>query len=284
MLICVGDLIDDVVVRQRSAEFSIGADTDSYVARRRGGSAANVAVTAQRIGMPARLLATAGVDRIGDGLVDEMRLHGVDTRFVQRRGRSATVVALVDRTGERSMLTDRGSAVEVRSPPASALRGARALHIPLYSFAAPPLADTAMAIVQHVDRTSVLVSVDASSASLLDELGRSRVSELLAAIDPHVTLANDDEARRLGSTPGVLVARAGSKAAQIVADGDVTDEIAAVELTDVDDTTGAGDAFAAGFIAGLLTDRHDIAGACRRGHRTAAALLVGRGARRRDTQ
>lgn len=284
MLMCVGDLIDDVVVRQRSAAFSIGSDTGSFVARRRGGSAANVAVAAQRVGVPARLLATAGVDRIGDGLVDEMTLHGVDMRFVQRRGRSATVIALVDRNGERSMLTDRGSAIDVRPPRADALRGVRALHIPLYSFATAPLADTAMAMVQHVDRNSVLVSIDASSASLLDELGRERVGELLAAIDPHVVLANDDEVRRLDSTPGVLVARTESKAARIVAEGQVTADVAAVELTDVEDTTGAGDAFAAGLIAGLLADRRDIAGACRRGHRTAAALLLGRGARRRDTQ
>ncbi|MEM9514660.1 MAG: PfkB family carbohydrate kinase [Actinomycetota bacterium] len=284
MLICIGDLIDDVVVRQRVAAFSVGSDTDSHVVRRRGGSAANVAATAQRIGLPSRLLATAGADRIGEGLVDEMRLSGVDTRFVQRRGRSATVIALVDSIGERSMLTDRGSAVDVRLPPADALRSARAVHIPLYSLATPPLADTAMSIADHVDRESVVLTLDVSSASLLDELGPARVNDLLAAVEPDVVLANDDEAGRLGSTPGVLVARTGSKACHIVSDGHITDEVAALELIAVDDTTGAGDAFAAGVIAGLLDDRHDVVGACRRGHRIAAALLVGRGARRHDRQ
>ncbi|MEO1056541.1 MAG: PfkB family carbohydrate kinase [Actinomycetota bacterium] len=284
MLICVGDLIDDVVVRQEVAAFSVGSDTDSHVVRRRGGSAANVAATAQRIGLPSRLLATAGADRIGEGLVDEMRLSGVDTRYVQRRGRSATVIALVDRSGERSMLTDRGSAVDVRSPPPDALRGVRAVHIPLYSLATPPLADTAMAIVRQVDRQAVILTVDMSSASLLDSLGHERVDSLLGALDPQVVLANSDEATRLTSTPRMLIARAATKAAHVVSNGDTIEEVPAVDLIGVDDTTGAGDAFAAGFIAGLLTDRDDIAGACRRGHRTAAALLVGRGARGHDRQ
>lgn len=278
MLACLGDLVDDVIVRQRAAAFSFAADTESSVARRRGGSAANVVATAQRIGTATRLLATAGVDRVGDGLVDDLQRRGVDMRFVQRRGRTGTVIALVDQTGERSMLTDRGSAADFRPPPPAVLNGTRALHIPLYSLIEPPLASAATALAQVAHQRGMLVTVDASSASLLDEMGRARVTSLLDELDPLVVLANTDEAQRIDAAPNYLVAKAGSGPTTITRNGHSVREVPAIALVGVDDTTGAGDAFAAGMLAGLLATPDDLVGACRRGHRTAAALLVERGA------
>ena len=280
MLVCLGDLVDDVIVHQRAAAFSFAADTESYVSRRRGGSAANVVATAQRIGTPARLLAAAGADRVGDGLVDDLRRRGIDTRFIQRRGRSGAVVLLVDHTGERSMLTDRGTSADFRPPPRTALRGTRALHIPLYSLAEPPLAHTATGLAKSAHERGLLVTVDASSASLLDELGRARVGSLLDQLDPFVVLANADEAQRIDSAPNYLVAKAGSGPTTIIRDGHAVGEVPAIALTGVDDTTGAGDAFAAGMLTGLIETPDELVGACHRGHLTAAALLVGRGAGR----
>jgi sugar/nucleoside kinase (ribokinase family) len=98
-----------------------------------------------------------------------------------------------------------------------------------------------------------------------------------------VILANADEAAALdlaARTPaagGVIVIKDGPRPARLIRDDATSIEIAAVEVGDVRDTTGAGDAFAAGFLTALLTGVDGVA-ACRAGHDCAAALLRARSA------
>ena len=108
--------------------------------RTRGGSAANVAAFASAA-VPARFIGCVG-RRPGRGrAVRELAGHGVDVR-VQRRGRTGTIVVLVDGDGERTMYPDRAAAAELTEVPASWLDGAAFLHVPSYGFAAEPAASS----------------------------------------------------------------------------------------------------------------------------------------------
>ena len=141
MLAAIGDVVDDIVVRLDEA-IRTGTDAGARVTRRRGGSAANVAAVAARLTGAARFLGQVGDDPTADLLLAELRNDGVDTAFVRRHGRSGAIVVLVDAAGERTFLTDPGSARQLDRPDPAWLDGVDVLHVPFYSRVDEPMATT----------------------------------------------------------------------------------------------------------------------------------------------
>jgi sugar/nucleoside kinase (ribokinase family) len=272
MLAALGDLVDDIVVRL-GGPVNEASDTRARIVRRRGGSAANVAEMAARLGHRARLLGQVGSDAIGTVLLDELSQTGVDVGAVRRGGRSGTIIVLVDADAERTMLSDRGACLELSDPQRSWLDGVSTLHVPLYSLTEGILADSAVTLIGWAHELGVRVSIDVSSVAVIEQLGASAVTGMLNVLRPDVVLANGDEGRslRIGApiAGAVTVVKHGADPVEVFADDDrFTVPVQPVER--VSDTTGAGDAFAAGFLtAGLVTVRSAVEAGCR-----AAALLI----------
>jgi sugar/nucleoside kinase (ribokinase family) len=286
MLAVLGDLVEDVVVTRHEA-LHAGSDTAARIVRRRGGSASGVAVVAARLGAPSRFVGQVGDDRVGHALVEELAAAGVDVSPVRFGGVTGTIVVLVDEGGERSMLTDRGASVALDGADEWWLDGVDTLHVPLYSLVDPPLSETATVLVGRAHARGIAVSVDASSESVIAALGRPTVVALLERLRPELLLANEDEARVLevdGPIAGAItVVKRGARSALLHVPGSPMVEIPANSIDQVADSTGAGDAFAAGFLTfGRPGDapqhawRDDPVGACRAGHDAAAALLTRR--------
>jgi sugar/nucleoside kinase (ribokinase family) len=277
IVVTLGDLVDDIVVHL-DGPVQLGSDTSSTIRRRGGGSAANFAGTVARLGHQARFLGQVGDDAIGTVLVDELAAAGVDTTAVQRGGMTGSIVVLVDDAGERHMLTDRGASVLLGHVEAAWLSGASVLHVPLYTFATPPLSRAASELVGIAHTLGVPVSVDLSSSALIDTLGTAAVADLLTTLDPAVVLANDDEARALGghltdlAERTLVVVKAGADAARLLFPGRAPVKVPAITVGHVVDTTGAGDAFAAGFLTSNGW-RDDPVHACLAGHAAAAEHL-----------
>jgi sugar/nucleoside kinase (ribokinase family) len=285
MLATLGDLVDDIVVRL-DGPVRLATDTSARIERRRGGSAANVTATAARLGHRSRFLGQVGNDVVGRGLVAELAAVGVDVGFVRHAGRTGTIIVLVDQDGERTMLTDRRACLELDEPEVAWLHGVDVLHVPLYSLVEPPLSLTAFTLIGWAHERDIAVSVDVSSVALVDELGHEGLRSLLARQRPAVVFANGDEARMLhidGPLEGAMtVVKNGPDPAVVYRTGDAAMAIPAVRVARVADTTGAGDAFAAGFLAhgadrvGIRAWAADPGGACTAAHRAAADLLAGR--------
>ena len=282
MLACLGDLVEDIVVRI-DGPISVASDTPASIDRRRGGSAANTAAAAADRDHPARMLGQVGEDAIGTALLADLAADGVDVSHVRRGGATGTVVALVDAAGERSMLTDRRSCVELSDPDHAWLDDVTALHVPFYSLARGPIAATATTVIGWAHDRGVPVSIDVSSTAVMREVGVDEVLRRLEALRPDLLLANDDEAHLLGIDGAVagavtIVKRGPAPATVYVPEGAPT-EVPATSLDGPVDTTGAGDAFTAGV---LTTPRweHDPIAACVGGHESAAAVLRSRAALR----
>ena len=277
MLGAIGDLLEDVVVRLHD-EVHHASDTTATVLRRRGGSAANVVEAAVRAGGAARFIGQVGDDGVGGWLIDQLRGLGAEV-VGHRRGRTGTIVVLLDVHGERTMLSDRASAVELTEPIPAWLDGLSVLHVPFYSLDGEPLASTARTLVGWAHERGVLVSLDASSASVLQRYGIDRAMETMAALRPAIVLANELEAEVLGGALNpdrlagatIVVKHGPAPAVVSLADGRRV-EVPAIAIDGVSDTTGAGDAFAAGTLL-ALADGADPVSAVRRGHEVAARIV-----------
>ncbi len=277
----LGDLVEDVVV-WLDEPLAIGTDAAGSIIRTRGGSAANVASAAARLGrVGVRYLGCIGSDPAGDGLVAGLRDASVDVR-VQRHGRTGTILVLVEPGGERSMVPDRGSALLLETVDDAWLDGLSVLHVPAYGFCGEPLATSVLDALRRARERGITTSVDASSVGTLRGYGRDRIRTLLADLSPDHLVANAEEAEFLGvEEPGFLdrttvVVKNGSRPTTALVGGRRV--VVNVEpVSEVRDTTGAGDAFAAGYLTAVI-DGADAAEACLAGNRLAATALSSSGA------
>ncbi len=281
MLASLGDLVEDVIVRL-GGPVNVASDTHAHISRRRGGSAANVAARAASLGFATRFLGQVGTDSIGAALITELDDEGVDTSMIRRGGSTGMIVALVDHLGERSMLTDRRACLDLRDPEPAWLDGVTTLHVPFYSLASGLVAVTARKVIGWANERGIRVSIDVSSTAIMSEVGLHEVVRRLADAAPDVVFANADEASALGVggplVGALTVVKRGPRSALIHRIDGSTVEVDAIPVPGLDDTTGAGDAFAAGFLTSPAWD-DDPVGACQAGHLAAAGLLRTRAGR-----
>jgi ribokinase len=242
-VICVlGDAHLDVVVRM-DEPLAEETDTRAVTSVGAGGQAANVAAWICALGGRARLVAAQAGDLAGHLVAAELASRGVELVGPVLAGRTGVVVSLSDRGTARSMLTDRGVGPQLA---ASALDAGwfdkcTWLHLPAYSLVATPVADAAIAAAALVPR----LSIDLSSTAALRAYGIGRFRALLGRLRPEVVLGNEAEAAAVGELPDCeLVVKLGP--AGIRAGGQI---YPAVPTRPVD-STGAGDAFAAGYLLG----------------------------------
>jgi ribokinase len=243
----LGDALLDVVVR---LDGPIAADTDTYGRTRvgAGGQAANVAAWTTALGGRGRFVGKRAGDAAGRVVEAELRERGVEVHGPLVDAGTGTVVSIATPDGRRTMLSDRGAAAELRAEELDEgwLAGSDWLHVPGYSLTHDVIssaAERAAGLVQNV-------SVDASSTAAIEATGVDRFAARLAALRPRIVFANEAEAELLRRSLEVetLVVKRGERGSVVIRAGR-SEEHAALPA-DVVDTTGAGDAFAAGFLLG----------------------------------
>jgi sugar/nucleoside kinase (ribokinase family) len=248
MLVCtLGDLALDIVVRL-AGPLAAGGDTDAAIQLGPGGQAANVAAWAAELGARARFIGRTGADDAG-----AFARAGLESRDVEIRGpvagRNGTICALVTPDGERSMAADRGTARDLGSDDLEPawLAGADHLHVSGYALMTEPLRTAALRAGELARAEAVRLSVDLASWSAIRESGVDAFREAVGALRPDVVFANEDEQRVVGrlDLDAAWIVKRGARGCSF--DGD---ERAARPVARVLDSTGAGDALAAGWIVG----------------------------------
>jgi ribokinase len=250
MLVCaLGDLLLDVVVRLEGPVAS-GDDTPAGSHVTAGGQAANVAAWAASLGADARLIAKRGDDGASGLAEAEVTGRRVEVVGPIVRAAGGVVVSLVDDSGERSMLTDRGPCPLLAAEEIDVgwLRGCDVLHLSGYALLGGPIAEAGARAAGAARAQGGRISVDLATARGIGDFGPAQLLARLQQLQPDVVFAGERELAALGSEPPVttLVIKHGASGVTVVQEGD-RQEHAALP-TDVVDPTGAGDALAAGFL------------------------------------
>jgi sugar/nucleoside kinase (ribokinase family) len=252
LIVCVGDLIDEIAVRL-DAPWRRGSDAAAQITRRRGGSAANVAVAAVAAGGTARFIGAVGEDATAEALQSALLRAGVEP-LLQRGGRSASIVVVVEPDGERTMLPDRAAALSLRDPGPIALSGGSWLHAPAYSLLGEPLGETTRQLFARAHDAGIPTSLDASSVGALSAWGPEESRRRFTELAPTLLFANEEECAylRLIDQPlhgSILIAKHGAGFAEVRSpNGEQSAALPALPLATGIDSTGAGDAFAGGLL------------------------------------
>jgi len=260
VLVCtLGDLTLDVIVRL-AGPIARGGDTNARIELRAGGQAANVSAWAAALGARARFVGKTGSDDAGE--LARARLAAYGVRVVGPvEGRTGAICALVSREGERSMAADRGAAAELgpdELEPAW-FADCEHLHVSGYALFREPARSAARRAVELARAAGAVVSVDLASWSGIRDAGAETMRGLVLSLAPEIVFANEAEERAIGgSSPGaVWIVKRGARGCSF--DGG---ERPALPVERVVDTTGAGDALAAGWIVGGPDLALDAAARC----------------------
>jgi len=263
-VLCIGDIMLDVTAVV-GAPINQGVETRAKISTQGGGAAANVASWLAVNGTTAHLIARVGDDAAGKTVLTELDRYGVEhSETIVVGANTGVVIVLVDALGERTMFPDSGANSGLGLQDLPPLDGFTAVYLSGYPLVNPKSRDGVLEILGRLNGIGLPVIFDPSTVGVLLEVGLHQVREWLTLVD--VLILNEEEAHFLSGknnpveaaaellalTPLIVIKR-GANGALAQARGQALVQIPAVEANVVD-TTGAGDAFAAGFIKSWALD------------------------------
>ncbi len=282
-LLVAGDLLVDVIVPV--GEVRKGESIFSDIKVVFGGAAGNTAVWASRLGLKVGLIGKVGSDCHGEEYISDLRREGV--KPITYRGIKPTgiCISLIHPDGDRTLIALRGANDEITMEEMKdALSKAgryRLLYLQAYSYHSEKPGEAYRFLLEEAVRSGAVVAINGSSASLLSQEREwyiklfTRFNILILNLDESEALTGDRDveksAKILGRLVGEVVITMGEEGC-LAYDGRRTCRVKAVKPDRVVDTTGAGDAFAAGYLAARLKGL-DICQAAREGCRVAAKAI-----------
>jgi len=283
-VLVVGDVMTDIIVRPEGPMVR-GSDRRAAIRSRPGGSGANQAVWLAHFGAAVHFAARVGAADLNTQTAYFSSL-GVTPHFAgDAETPSGVLISIVDAEGgERSFLTDGGANLNLSSDDLSAslLDGVGLLVCSGYSFFAPGPRAAILALMKEATARGIPVIVDAASVGFLREVGveaflkwTSGSATLFANLDEALALTGSSDLtlqmQTLGRFYGRVIIKRGAQGAAIGGRSGVSISLPA-PASEVIDTTGAGDAFAAAFLAAEM--RGEKADACLRAGIDAGAAAV----------
>jgi len=227
-----------------------------------GGSAANTVVGLARLKLKTGFIGKVAADREGNFLLDEFRKEGVDVNgiIVSAKGRSGTVMGFIDPKGDRALYVDPGvnDQIEFKDINLDHVSDTKFLH--LSSFVGEKSFKAQKQLIEQL--SSVKISFDPGAiyarkglAAMKPIIRRSYVM-FPNAIEVKLLTGQDyrEGAETFIKLGADLVAVKLGKRGCYVTDGKESHLIEAYKVEAVD-TTGAGDAFCAGFLYGLIKQK-----------------------------
>lgn len=257
-ILCIGDIMLDVTAII-GKDIVQGVETRAKISTQGGGAAANVASWLATHGSQAYAIARVGDDSAGRTVIEELDKYGVEhSHSVIPEARTGVVIVLVDGLGERTMFPDSGANAGLSKADLPPLDNFNAIYVSGYSLINPQSREGILEIIEIARQKGLPIAFDPATVGVLVEVGIAKVREWIALTD--LLILNEEEAQFISGksnpvdaaadllelVPCVVIKR-GAIGALGQKRGEPVVQVEAIP-THVIDTTGAGDAFAAGFI------------------------------------
>ena len=266
-ILCIGDVMLDVIVRINT-EINYGSDTPAKISTHGGGAAANVASWLAFSNHEVQLVSRVGDDPAGTAVMAELDKLGVQHGNIVIQGAQTGVVAvLVDKTGERTMFPESGANSGLNLSDLPALDNVSAVYLSGYSLLNLASTTGVVAMVNAITSAKIPIIFDPASVGTMNHVGLASVKNILPRMD--IVILNEEEAfyltgrsdiqlalKELNELVPIVVIKRGSQGA-IAIKRDLDSLEVSAKSANVIDTTGAGDAFAAGFI-GSWIEKSDL--------------------------
>ena len=285
-VLCIGDVMLDVIARINVSpqKINFGSDTASRISTSSGGAAGNVAAWLTRTDARSTIVSHVGDDPAGAAIVAEFDALGVSHGDLVIPGEtSGVVVVLVDSSGERTMFPDKGANSRLTVTDLPDLGAFQAVYISGYALLNPLARDGVLAMIAKIKVDGLPIYFDPASVGAMKDVADKELHNWFSMMD--VLLLNEEESIYLTGSVDieralnylldfsqVVVIKRGSAGAIAKARGFDSISLPAVAATVVD-TTGAGDSFAAGFIASY-SKNHDLTAALQAGGELAAGCVA----------
>lgn len=292
-VLCIGDVMLDVIARINVSpqKINYGSDTASRISTSSGGAAGNVAAWLTRTDAHSTIISHVGDDPAGAAIVAEFDALGVTHGdLVIPNETSGVVVVLVDSSGERTMFPDKGANSRLTLADLPDLSDFQAVYISGYALLNPLARDGVLAMIEKIKADGLPIYFDPASVGAMKDVTDKELHRWFSMMD--VLLLNEEESIYLTGSVDieraldylvdfsqVVVIKRGSAGAIAKVRGFDSISVPAIAKSIVD-TTGAGDSFAAGFIASFLHN-HDLTAALLAGSELAAGCVAIVGARPR---
>ncbi len=269
-LLCVGDLNWDVLAKPDHILLP-GGDTTGRVQLAHGGSSANVAVWARRVGMRTGFLGKIGRDQFGQFALTQLESEGVEPHIIWTNSHpTGVILVLVDQGGQRSMLTNQGADFQLlpQELPRAAIIESGHTHITAWSVFTDPPRQAALEAARLATEAGATISFDPGSYQMIRQIGREEFKRITKLISMDIMFPNLEEGRALTGAetpqdvlevlrreyPNALICLKLDKDGAMIAEGNSLIHVAAIP-DDVIDATGAGDSFGGAFLGHYLRSK-----------------------------
>ena len=266
-LCVIGDFAWDVLIRTNNNLLK-GGDSFGEVMLTPGGSAANLAVWAQRCGLETHFIGKIGRDRFGQLAREDLDSETVIHHLVETEAhKTGSVAVFVDHTGERSMVSGHGADFYLipSELPRAVITSATHLHLTAWSFFTDPPRSASRIAAQIARQSNLTISFDPASFQMIQEMGVDQFLSWTKDLGINILFPNYDEGRALTGFDepdeivrslaniydGALIILKLDADGALVFDGKTSTQIPPA-TNNLVDATGAGDSFAGAFLAHYL--------------------------------
>jgi ribokinase len=266
------------------------AEEESFIedyAEACGGSAANTTVGLARLGCKVGYIGKVGCDREGDLLFQDFRQEGVDVNGLIRaeQGKSGAVLGFVDKRGARALYINSGVNDTITLDEVKTRYVSRAQFLHLTSFVGETPFQTQKKLLDDIP-DSVKVSFDPGALyarkdyTALEPILRKTYVLMPNALELRLLTGKIDYCQgadlMVGRGVKIVAVKLGADGCYVT-DGHERHQIEPFKVQ-VMDTTGAGDAFCAGFLYGLINEKN-LEECAKMGNFVASRCIMQMGAR-----